>query len=760
MSTVRRENFEVFLNPKRYLRVQKSPLQILRSVFGYGEFRGDQEAVIYRVIDGGDALVLMPTGGGKSLCYQIPSIIRSGVGVVVSPLIALMQDQVHAMQQLGVKCTFINSTLTPEEANIREQMMRQNQYDLVYVAPERLMTNRFLNVLSETQLALFAIDEAHCVSQWGHDFRPEYIRLAELRTRFPEVPYIALTATADRPTRQEIVERLDLSAAQIFSSSFNRPNISYRVLQKNNARQQLLKFLRSEHPDDSGIVYCLSRKRVEDVTKFLQQNGYGALPYHAGLPVNIRGANQTRFLREEKIIIVATIAFGMGIDKPEVRFVAHLDMPKSVEAYYQETGRAGRDGLPADAWMSYGMADVTMLRQLMAMSNAEERIKRIERHKLDAMLGYCETTKCRRQVLLDYFGEQLNESCGNCDTCLEPVETWEGSEVAQKALSCVYRTGQRFGVAYLVDVLLGNNNHRVIDFGHDRVSTFGIGLELDTIQWKSVYRQLVAAGLLAVDIEGHGGLKLTAKSRPVLRGEEPILFRKDPLPTARSRPERRAKKFSLQPSDTNGKALWEALRSMRMTLAQDQNVPPYVIFHDTTLNDIITYRPRTLEELNYMSGIGQSKLEKYGKAILSVIEKHDVQWSRPDDIPPLPMPSSHSNAMGVEQEVKHTMEITVDLFTEGKSIEQIARQRELKETTIYSHLAAAIESGEVELPEVVKLSEDDILTIECAFRELTPEDANKLKPVFESLNEKFHYGTLKCVRAAMIVRGEFTMERN
>ncbi|MGA7983052.1 MAG: DNA helicase RecQ, partial [Chromatiaceae bacterium] len=505
-----------------------APLEVLNRVFGYASFRDAQQQIVDQVIAGGDALVLMPTGGGKSLCYQVPALLRPGTAVVVSPLIALMQDQVDALRQLGVRAAFLNSSLPYDAAQAVEQALLSGELDLIYVAPERLLTDRFLSLLNRVRVALFAIDEAHCVSQWGHDFRPEYIQLSLLHERWPEVPRIALTATADAPTRNEIVNRLQLGEARQFVSSFDRPNIRYRIIHKEQPRRQLLDFLREEHPSDSGIVYCLSRRKVEETAALLCGQGFRALPYHAGLTAETRRANQSDFLRGEGVIIVATIAFGMGIDKPDVRFVAHLDLPKSVEAYYQETGRAGRDGLPADAWMTYGIGDVVTLRRLIEDSEADERFKRVELHKLNALLGLCETTECRRRVMLNYFGEPLDDPCGNCDTCLTPVETWDGTVAAQKAMSCVYRTEQRFGVNYLIDVLLGKDHERIRRFGHDRISTYGIGKELDADQWKSVYRQLVAAGLVAVDIEGHGALKLTEHSRPVLRDEREVRLRRDP----------------------------------------------------------------------------------------------------------------------------------------------------------------------------------------------------------------------------------------
>ncbi|MCU7812303.1 MAG: DNA helicase RecQ, partial [Candidatus Thiodiazotropha sp. (ex Notomyrtea botanica)] len=495
-------------------------LEILQHTFGYTEFRPPQDRIIGHLIDGGDALVLMPTGGGKSLCYQIPAMVRAGTGIIISPLIALMQDQVSALQQLGIRAACLNSALTQESAREVESQLLAAELDLLYVAPERLLTPRMLDLLERSHIALFAIDEAHCVSQWGHDFRPEYIQLSQLHERFPNIPRIALTATADEPTRNEIIERLALNEAERFIVGFDRPNIRYRIDENSgNARERLLRFIQDEHPGEAGIVYCLSRKRVDEVAAWLRTKYIEALPYHAGLDSKTRELHQTRFLREEGVVIVATIAFGMGIDKPDVRFVAHLNLPKSVEAYYQETGRAGRDGLPADAWMVYGLQDVIMLRQMQASSEADEMHKRLERHKLDAMLSLCETTECRRQALLGYFADPMEKPCGNCDTCLEPPETWDATVAAQKALSCAHRTGQRFGVNYLVDVLLGKDNERIQQFRHHQVSTYDIGNEHSAPEWRTIYRQLIARGLLAVDLEGYGGLHLTPASRTVLRGE-------------------------------------------------------------------------------------------------------------------------------------------------------------------------------------------------------------------------------------------------
>jgi len=599
--------------------------QILNDTFGYSAFRGAQQAIVEHVSQGGDALVLMPTGGGKSLCYQIPSLLRDGVGIVVSPLIALMQDQVDALKQLGVSAAFLNSSLDADTAREVSRQLMRGELKLLYVAPERLMTDGFLNLLERLQqergIGLFAIDEAHCVSQWGHDFRPEYRALTVLHERFPEVPRIALTATADAPTRREIVERLALEQAQQFVSSFDRPNIHYRVALKNNARQQLLAFLEAEHEDDAGIVYCLSRKKVEETAAWLTVQGRDALPYHAGLDASVRSKNQQRFLREEGVIMVATVAFGMGIDKPNVRFVAHLDLPKSMEGYYQETGRAGRDGLPANAWMAYGLGDVVSMRQMLLSGDAPEERKRVELQKLDALLGFCESTACRHQTILRYFGEEHPGDCGQCDNCLTPVDTWNATQASQMALSCIYRTGQRFGVAHLIDVLLGKSTPKVEQFNHQQLTVFGIGKELAQQQWNSVYRQLTAGGFIEVDIEGYGGLRLAEAARPVLRGEQEVWLRRDAAPAKRtSSKAERGSRLREAFAGANADPMWQALKDKRMTLAREQGVPPYVIFHDSTLLEILNQRPQTLDEMGRISGIGQAKLAKYGDAFLQVVE--------------------------------------------------------------------------------------------------------------------------------------------
>jgi ATP-dependent DNA helicase RecQ len=596
--------------------------QVLRTVFGYEDFRGPQADIILELLAGRNALVLMPTGGGKSLCYQIPALLRPGVGIVISPLIALMQDQVDALKAAGVRAGFINSSLSLEDYQQVMRALRRGELDLLYLAPERLNQPGTLDMLAGLNIALFAIDEAHCVSQWGHDFRADYLTLGILHERFPQVPRIALTATADSATREEIIQRLQLQDASHFVSGFDRPNIQYRITQKRNPRQQLLDFLRSEHAGDAGIIYCLSRKKTEETAYWLMEQGFTALPYHAGLSAAERLQTQQRFLREDGVIVVATIAFGMGIDKPDVRFIVHLDLPKSIESYYQETGRAGRDGEPATAWMVYGLQDVIKLRQMMDGSQGNEQFKRLERIRLDAMLGLCEIPSCRRQALRRYFGEQAPDQCGNCDACLNPAPTWDGTVVAQKALSCVYRTGQRFGVAYLIEVLSGLESERVLQNGHTHISTFGIGRELDKSQWQSVFRQLVARGYLGVDHNSYGGLYLTEKARPVLRGEENIRLREDVQEVSRSSSSRgRRSDQGMLPED---KRLFDALRQCRKQLAEQFDVPPYVIFHDATLLDMVHLRPLNAQQLLAVNGVGQGKLGKYGDAFLRIINQHEL----------------------------------------------------------------------------------------------------------------------------------------
>lgn len=600
-------------------QVDNKALHVLQTVFGYPSFRGQQAAIVSHVAGGGDALVLMPTGGGKSLCYQIPALLREGVGVVVSPLIALMQDQVDALAEVGVRAAFLNSTQSFEETKRTERRVRNGELDLVYVAPERLLTQRCLELLDASRIALFAIDEAHCVSQWGHDFRPEYIRLSVLHERYPDVPRIALTATADPQTRAEIAHRLQLEEAMQFVSSFDRPNIRYQIVEKANGRKQILDFIREEHPGDAGIVYCLSRKKVEETADFLNAQGLTALPYHAGMDHATRAANQSRFLREDAIVMVATIAFGMGIDKPDVRFVCHLDLPKSIEGYYQETGRGGRDGLPADAWMAYGLQDVVQQRRLIDESEADDNFKRIQTAKLDAMLGLCETLACRRVRLLSYFGQESGP-CGNCDICLSPPQAFDGTVQVQKLLSTIYRVDQRFGAGHVIDVLRGAETDKVKQWRHDKVSTFGIGSDTSEAEWRAILRQAIALGLVLVDHDAYGSLKLTEQARPVLRGERKVELRHYQKPVkTKQRSAPKAKELIVGELSSGEQAIFEKLRWWRVETSRKQNVPAYVIFHDATMREIAKRKPGSLDELRMIAGVGEKKLQTYGEEIVSLI---------------------------------------------------------------------------------------------------------------------------------------------
>ncbi len=602
------------------LRRPTDQLQILRDVFGYEAFRGRQAEVIAHVIEGRDAFVLMPTGAGKSLCFQIPALVRDGVGVVISPLIALMQDQVRAMRLLGVRAAFLNSTLGPAEAQAVERQLLAGELELLYIAPERLVNPRMLALLERSKLALFAIDEAHCVSQWGHDFREDYLRLSVLHERFPDVPRIALTATADKLTRAEIVNRLELHNAGVFISAFDRPNIQYRVTPKLDSREQLWRFLKEEHPSEAGIVYCLARKTTESVAQWLRERGREALPYHAGLSTAERHRTLERFLRDDGIVVVATIAFGMGIDKPDVRFVAHLDLPKSIEAYYQETGRAGRDGEKATAFMTYGVADVQRMRSFIDESEADDAHKAVERQRLEALVGLCETAACRRQVLLGYFGDVLPHPCGNCDTCLSPQETHDCTVPARKALECVRQTGQRFGAVYLTEVVTGKPSKRALELQHERLAAFGSGAELTADEWRSIYRQLVALGLLEADAQRHGGLRLTAAGQEVLEGDRTVMLRREL--TVRPPRTKAGLRRSAGPASqvaTGDAGLFEALRTLRRELAAEAEVPPFVIFHDTVLKELARLRPTTLEQMSAISGVGTVKLERYGQSFIAAI---------------------------------------------------------------------------------------------------------------------------------------------
>jgi ATP-dependent DNA helicase RecQ len=609
-------------SPRKQDSETPDALSVLNSVFGLPGFRGAQEQIVRHVTSGGDCLVLMPTGGGKSLCYQLPSLLREGCGIVVSPLIALMRDQVAALLEAGVRAAVLNSTLSYAEADAVEQQLLAGELDLLYVAPERLLTPRCLTLLGRAKLALFAIDEAHCVSQWGHDFRPEYIGLSAIAEHFPNVPRIALTATADELTRREIIARLGLADAPQFVASFDRPNIRYEIVDKLNAPAQLKTFIEERHQGDAGIVYCLSRAKVEDTAAALNKAGIAALPYHAGLDASVRARNQDRFINEDGIVIVATVAFGMGIDKPDVRFVAHLDLPKSIEAYYQETGRAGRDGKPSDAWMAYGLSDIVQQRRMIDESAGAEAFKRVSIGKLDALVGLCETTHCRRDRLLGYFGEETTGSnCGNCDNCLSPPKVWDGGVVAQKLLSCAYRTGQRFGAVHLIDVLIGRLTEKVTQFGHDKLSVFGIGAELNEKQWRAVMRQLVALGHLKPDTEAFGALKLTESSRGVLKGETTVMLREQ---VVSARPARsKSRRGNLAPAAAARGAgdpdLFARLKAWRSEVARTRGVPAYVVLHDATMDGIAAARPTTLAQLRGIAGIGDKKLEHYGQELLALV---------------------------------------------------------------------------------------------------------------------------------------------
>jgi ATP-dependent DNA helicase RecQ len=703
---------------------------VLEEVFGYASFRPHQADIIETLITGGDVLALMPTGGGKSLCYQIPALVRAGVGLVVSPLIALMQDQVDALKEAGVRAAFLNSSQDRNQQDVIERKLVAGELDLLYVAPERLVQERTLRLLDRASIALFAIDEAHCVSQWGHDFRPEYRQLKVLAERFPNTPRIALTATADDRTREEIATELSLGNARRFVASFDRPNIRYTIAEMGSmsARERLWNFISTEHPSDAGIVYCLSRKSVEETAEWLVRKGRTALAYHAGLDPEVRRKAQERFLKEDSVVMVATIAFGMGIDKPDVRFVAHLNLPRSMEAYYQETGRAGRDGEPANAWLAYGMQDIIQQTQWIAQSEGSELFKRSQRQKLDALVGLCEAVTCRRQLLLAYFSETKSKPCGNCDNCLEPPKTVDGTTLAQMALSTVYRTGQRFGVGYLIDILLAKENERAARNGHDRLSVWGIGKDSDAAVWRSLFRQLTAHSYLASDDEGHGTVALTEKARPLLRGEERFMLRIAPV-----REKKAKSKGSTESASKVGAAdrpLYDALRELRLKLATEGSLPPYVICHDKTLVELATQRPADEASLHGITGLGASKIKRYGKAFLETIARFAPNAALDNRLSP-------------------TVNQTLALHLAGTAPEAIAAERNLDVSTIYTHLAEAIEAGVVASADVIDLDPADVDEILAVFERLGTLDSGKLGPAHAALDGRFNYGILKCLLAEL-----------
>ena len=704
---------------------------ILAKVFGYHQFRGPQEAIIHTLVSGQNCLVIMPTGGGKSLCYQIPAILNPGFGIVVSPLVALMADQVQSLQENGVRAAFINSTQTWPQQQAVYQQAENNQLDLLYVAPERLSQPDFQQWLQGQQLNLIAVDEAHCVSQWGHDFRTDYLRLGQLIDQFPTIPRVALTATADAATREDIVDRLQLKDARQFISGFDRPNIQYRIQEKNNEKQQLLSLLKLELgfiPDSgniegSGVIYCMSRNKTERIADWLQSQGLNAQAYHAGLPADVRSKRLDQFLKEDGQIMVATIAFGMGIDKPDVRFVVHMDLPKSIEAYYQETGRAGRDGQPAHAVMFYGLNDAIQLRRWQMESTAPEVQKRMERIRLDALLGLCEVASCRRQVLLQYFGEQLPQPCGNCDNCLNPVTTWKGTEAAQKALSVAYRTGQRFGVQYLVDVLLGKLSDRLEQFQHQELSVFGIGKDLNADQWKSVFRQLIAQGFLSVDLQ-YGGLVLQASCRPILKGEQDVHLR--PLVIAKKDSQhRRASKRQFEGED---ESLWQKLRGLRKQLAEQAGAPAFTIFHDATLMEMVALKPTSLDQFSNISGVGASKLKKYGKAFVECINglaEGDAGEEKSVD--------AYSGQMQF-----------IHLLEQSDDVRFICRTLDLTQDQFYQKLSPLIQTGDQPIERFIQMSGEQLGNIR---QQMSLAEEMTLQEWFEHFEGKVSLGVLRCIRA-------------
>jgi ATP-dependent DNA helicase RecQ len=735
-------------------------LEVLRNVFGFRDFVGPQETIIDTLVSGGDAVVLMPTGGGKSMCYQIPALLRPGTAVVVSPLIALMRDQVQSLTQNGVRAACLNSSLSAADARGVESELLAGRLDLIYVAPERLFMPGFLDQLERIPLALFAIDEAHCVSQWGHDFRPEYTRLGVLAERFPAVPRMALTATADDLTRTDIIRQLRLESARIFAAGFDRPGIRYLVTVKDHPEQQLANFLRSQPHGDAGIIYRMSRKKVEATAASLCKQGFTALPYHAGLDGGTRERNQERFMREDGVIMVATVAFGMGVDKPNVRFVVHLDPPTSLEAYHQETGRAGRDGLPAVAWMTYGLGDIAMLRRLVAMDagqtplpadsaemrgEARARHERLKQQKLTALLGYCETTDCRRQVLLRYFGQELPEPCGNCDICLNPVESWDGTVAAQKALSAIFRAKEGFGAGHLADVLVGKQTRAIERWGHESLSTFGVGTELSRPEWLSVYRQLVAAGLVDVDMEGYGALKLNARSWEVMKGGRSVSLRRDPVPVRGAH--KSLARGVADAATPEARELWESMRQLRLEISREQGVPPYAVFSDRTLQELVRYRPRRMEELLGISGVGRMKLAAYGERITQALHAHESAHGRPSDLPEAPLPRAEKTRPAA-QELSGTEQASLELFREKGSVDAVALARSLKPATVYGHLTKAIALGHVSAADVTGLGRGQISRIEECLG--SGRGRASLGAAMEALDGEFGYEILRCVQVQMM----------
>lgn len=719
------------VNQKVMPNLPSRALEILSRIFGYDHFRGNQQEIVLTLAEGRNALVLMPTGGGKSLCYQIPALLRDGTGIIVSPLIALMKDQVDTLRELGVKAAFLNSSLPITEQRQVEQALLAGQLDMLYVAPERLLTEGFLSLLGRVNPALFAIDEAHCVSQWGHDFRPEYQQLGILAERFPQIPRIALTATADERTRRDMIAVLKLEDAPVFLSSFDRPNIRYTIVEKDNGRKQLFDFIRQQPEGSAGIVYCLSRKRVEETAEFLRGKGLPALAYHAGLPAAERVRVQDEFLLQEGRIVCATVAFGMGIDKPNVRFVAHLDLPKSLEGYYQETGRAGRDGLPSQAWMSYGLQDIVQVRRMLSQSEAPAEVKRIEARKLDALLAYCETATCRRQVLLAYFGENLAQPCGNCDICSDPPSTWNATVAAQKLLSAAIRTGNRFGTAHLIDVVIGEATEKVLQFGHDKLPTFGIGKELSEPAWRNVVRQLVALGYLLPDDEGFGGLMAGEQARALLKGEVTLNLREQAAPRPKStRKDRSLAVASDLPPEAQRR--FDALRVLRLSLAQVQKVPPYVIFNDATLREMAVCDPTSMMELLEISGVGEQKLARYGQQFLD----------RLSEVRGLP-PGEHLGYAEPVREKVDTVAATLELVEQGLDREEIAQRRGLSEDTVAGHLLKLFQAGKIGRRAVLYLSEGEVAEIVRAAAEMGhPAGKPAGKELKEELGNRFSYGDL------------------